>query len=61
VIPVCDDVAQITDEDSVVRKIEQARLLRPQRHFLFKVVTGLTEGPLDATANRTEPGDKQCK
>src|SRR5262249_25994566 len=38
-IPVGDDVAHVTDEDGVMREIQEAGLLRSLRHFFRELVT----------------------
>jgi hypothetical protein len=59
VIPVCNDVAHVTDKNRDVCEIKQAGLLRSYRHFLLKFVAGLPKLSLGAMADRAEPGEKE--
>src|ERR1700733_4187855 len=60
-IPVCNDVAHVTDKNRVMREIEQAGLLRSYRYFLFESVAGFEKVPFDAAADRAEPSQKRRK
>src|SRR5580693_1173638 len=60
-IPVSDDVAHITDENGVVREIQQTSLLSSFRYFDLEVVASLAKLSLHAATNGAEPGDQQCE
>jgi len=60
-IPVSDDIAQITDENGVVREIQQAGLLGSFRHFDFERVASLAKVYLDAASDGAESGDQRCE
>ena len=57
-IPVRNDITDITDENRVMCEIEQAGLLRSYRRFFLKFVAGLPKVSLGAMADRAEPGEK---
>jgi hypothetical protein len=58
-IPVGDDVAHITDENGVVREIEEAGLLGALRHLALELVAGLPQLVLDPAASGAEGGDHE--
>jgi hypothetical protein len=60
-IPVGDDVTHVTDENSVMREIEQAGLLGSFHHFHLKFVAGLQKLLLDALPDCAEPAKKYRK
>jgi len=60
-IPIRDDVIHVSDENSVVSEIQQASLLAPLGDLLLEFVTGLEKLLLDASSNRTEPGEQRPK
>ena len=59
-IPVRDDIGHITDENRVVREIEQVGLLASFRRGI-EFVEGLAQLLLDASSPGAEPGDHQCE
>ena len=59
-IPVRDDIAHITDENRVVREIEQVGLLGSLRRDI-EFVEGPAQLLLDASSPGAEPGDHQCE
>jgi hypothetical protein len=60
-IPIRDDVIHVSDENGVVSEIQQASLLGPFGDLLLEFVTGLEKLLLDASSNRTEPGEQRPK
>src|SRR5215469_8608715 len=60
-VPVSDNVVHIANEDGVMRKVEQACLLRPYSYFALKLVARPLQIALNPPPDCRKPRNEQSK